>query len=87
MNFKPTKWKVVISLIISSLVLVNLLFLIYLDGPMCPYVCKAEVCVALVAYECSIFEFAFINLKYLLLFWAILFVITYFIYSLFQKKY
>jgi len=88
MNFKPTKKKIIIALFLSFLIILVLLTLLSLSGLNCHYGGNCEegdVCIDYFS-ECSIFEFVYQGLGFMIIFWIILFLILYIINSLLQRK-
>ena len=82
MKFKPTRKKVIISIAIPFLIIVMFLVLVALSGPNCSYGGNFLN----YSMRCSIFELAYQIFGLILVFWLILSLVIYVIYSIFQKK-
>ncbi len=89
MKFKPTKKKVIISLVIPLLIIFIFLIIIELSNPICimRHDCKGDMlCIETWEHECSAFEIAYNNIEFFILLYIILCLLTYLIYSLFERK-
>ena len=82
MNFKPTRKKVIISIAIPFLIIVMFLVLVALSGPNCSYGGNFLN----YSMKCSIFKFTYQFFGVISIYWLILSLIIYTIYSIFQKK-